>query len=214
MCHFVFSGERLFDHIKRRAADLNLDNVQYSSVTFEREIDQDSGNFDEVNSDSSESSYSDLILNYTSKRSTTVQSKSNENLKETLTDELDSQKSCSELTDNDQNSSFSDIFLKTSSSTGDLVNKSKKLITSVSDTLLEQKCKEEIVVKPSHSQNIVNSKAVKRQCSEMSFTEESSIVRYIAPLEEVVKWASQILLALEKLHLCGIVVTYVKIYFI
>lgn len=183
------SGERLFDYIKQKSTASNTDNILYSNITFERENDQDSGNFDEINSDSSECSYSDLISNYTSKK-----------VFQDDTTETFSDKKSIDVTDSDQTIS-DDVFLKSSSSTGDLVSKSKKLMTSISDSLLEQKGKED---KPS---SIVDkSRIVHRQFSEKSFTEEFSMVTYISPSEDIIKWASQILLALERLHRCGIIV--------
>lgn len=210
------SGQRLFDYIKQKSTnDINEDNtVQYSNVTFEREIDQDSGNFDENNSDSSEGSYTDLIFNYATQKvnETTDVSKSNENIiKKSLTDfsslsDHFQKSTISEATDT-ENSISDEVFLRPCSSTGDLINKSKILKNSASDSSLQGKLLKESGIKFTRSQGAIQSKIVKRQSSEKSFTEEFSIVTYISPLRDVVKWASQILLALEKLHRCGVTVT-------
>lgn len=186
------SGDRLFDYIKKKSKTDNI--IQYSKVTFERENDQDSGNFDEINSDSSECSYSDLILNYTTKHEASA---STEDIKKSYPEIYTNKES--DLTDSDQVIS-DDVFLKSSSSTGDLVGKSKQLVSSVSDSLLEQKVKDDKTA-------LVDKSKVQRQFSEKSFTEEFSMVTYVSPLEDIVRWASQILLTLEKLHRSGIIVT-------
>lgn len=204
---FLGSGQRLFDYVKRRSTNNPEITVQYSNITFEREVDQDSGNFDENNSDSSEGSYSDLILNYTLKKDT-----GNEN------DDIKTHPSAFSLfsdneniseADTDQSNSISDeVFLRISSSTGDLVSKSRSLNTSVSDSLLQEKSKcTDSVLKSVSSHEEISCSKMLRQCSEKSYTEEFSIVKYVLPLDEVVKWASQLVLALEKLHRAGVIVT-------
>lgn len=168
-----FSGGSLFENIKQKTASTNDLLTKYSSITFEKDTsDLPDRDVDDMYSDSSECSYSDLITDYNSKR--TIQ-KNDEKPENSDTEEV-SANSAASLSETKENS-------------------------------------DELTTETKNGSNEKIEITFQRSMSEKSYTEEFTMINYIPPLTDIIKWAAQLLLAIDKLHRVGIVIWYLILNF-
>ncbi|GLV39732.1 uncharacterized protein CBL_08202 [Carabus blaptoides fortunei] len=152
--------------------------AQFSPITFEKDVQLLDREFDDMSSDSSECSYLELINAYTKKT-------------KSINADLDPAPKCSAIFKQKSRD-------ESSSSLNSQVNNED----SSSHTEIQEKL--DIVSNVDGTSKF--SKPFQRKISEKSFTEEFSSVGYIPPIENIVKWSAQLLLAIDKLHKIGIVI--------
>lgn len=174
------SGGTLLDHIKQKTISTNIETLtKYSSVTFEKEIyDSTDRDGEDLSSDSSECSYSDLISDYTNKKN------SNSISSISKTEKISN-------SDTEEGSSITSEY-EAKSMDGLPAN------LSVASNIVNG-------IEKDHSNDSIN-RTFQRSFSEKSYTEEFSCINYIPPLYDVVQWAAQLLLAIDKLHKMGVVI--------